>query len=138
MIFDKRWKLRRARTRIDGAYKKEIQTAKNLEERQSLESQAWSELDMIDDEIRGELTNRLQEKARNLDIPIPSDSESWAHSQTAGIGYLRDAIRYDLEQQVRKERKQRRDFHFSFWKDILLFLTAAAAIASSIWSIIKK
>ena len=138
MIFDKTWRFRRQRKRIDEAYEKDIRAAKNFEERQNLESEQYLELNMIDDQIRGELTRSLQEKARNLDIPIPSGRESWAHSQTTGIGYLRDTIRFDLEQQVRKERKERRDFYLGLWKDILLLLTAVVAIVSSIWSILQK
>jgi hypothetical protein len=138
MIFDKIWKLQWQRKRIDAAYKKGIRAAENLDDRQSLECQAWSELEMIDDQIRGEQTQRLQMRAKILDIPIPSDSESWIHNRNTGIGYLRDAIRYDLKQQIRKESKERRDYHLSLWKDILLLLTGIAAIVSSIWSIRRK
>ena len=137
MPLDKLWKLRRRRKHVDESYQKDIRAAKNFEDRQSLESQARFELDMIDVEICVELTRRLKVRARNLDIPVPSEIESWVQSPT-GTCYLRDDIRYDLEQRIRKERKEKRDFSLGFWKDILLMLTAIAAIVSSIWSIFKK
>ena len=134
MIFDQIWKLRRQRKHIGEAYEEDIRAAKNIDERQNLESEQWLELDMIDDQIRGQLTRRLQEKARNLDIPIPSDGESWVHSQTTGISYLRDKIRHNLKREICEDGKERR----SFWKDIFLLATGIVAIVSSIWSILKK
>jgi hypothetical protein len=91
---------------------------------------------MVDDEVQSELTRRLIDGARKLDIPMPSDY--WVQSTTTGINYWNEDARYNVAQQIRKEKKERRDYHLSFWKDVALLVTAIVAIVSSIWSILKK
>jgi hypothetical protein len=138
MIFDRLWRLERQRSRGLRLFRKEIRAAKTHEERECLEQDQYFELGMKDDEIQAELTRRLQDLAQKLDIPIPSGDGIWRRSDALGCRYLSGNARYDLAQQIRKEKKERRESLIGVWKDILLLLTGVAAIVSSLWSILRK
>jgi hypothetical protein len=116
VILDEVWRLRRLRSHAEKDFRKEIRTAKNALDRQRTESEMQFELETLDDDLRVALTRKLEVAVRNLDIPIPSGSESWGQHRTSGEGFLKDTVRDTLRLQIGKEGKERRDF----WKDILL------------------
>jgi len=133
MIFDTIWKLRRLRNTAEEDFRKEIRSAKNARERQRIESEMKFELETLDDDLRVELTRKLNKVARNRDIPVPSESESWGQHQTTGEGFLKDLARDGLKQQIEKEKKGSRDR----WKDIILFISGIIAITQLIWPLLK-
>jgi hypothetical protein len=132
MIFDKLWKLERKRSRVSAGFKKDLLKSKNSAERYSIESDEHFELDMIDDEIQGEMTRRLQKKARKLDIPIPSGDGNWVRSQVTGIAYLQESVRYDLARKILSDQRDRLDLQ----KNRIMLYTSIIAILSSIISIL--
>jgi hypothetical protein len=91
------------------------------------------ELETLDDDLRVVLTRKLIKTARNRDIPIPSESESWGQHQTTGDVFLKDIARENLKQQIENEKKGRRDR----WKDIILFVSGIIAITQLIWPLLK-
>lgn len=133
MIFDKIWRLRRLRNSAEEDFRKEIRSAKNALERLRIEGEMQSELETLDDDLRVALTRKINKTARNLDIPVPSESESWGQHQTSGEGFMKDLFRNGLKQQIEKEKKGRRDL----WKDIILFISGILAITQLIWPLLK-
>jgi len=133
MIFDKIWKLKRLRNNAEKDFRKEINSAKNPQERQSIESNMQFDLETLDDDLRVALTRKLIKTARSRDIPIPSESESWGQHRTNKEGFLKDTAIDGLKQRIKNEKKERRDF----WKDILLFISGIAAITQLLCSLLK-
>lgn len=133
MIFDAIWRLRRRRGRAAKEFAKEIRAARNAIERGRIEAQMRFELDRFDDDLRVALTRKLLISAHNLDVSVPDGRESWRQHQTIGDGFLIDEVRDGIKQQIRRERKERRDI----WKDRLLLISGVIASMQLILSFAK-
>jgi len=92
------------------------------------------EFETLDDDLRVAWTKRLEDEAFSLDVPISSEGEFWGQHRTSGEGYLKDAYRQDLRQQIGRNRKEKRDS----WKDILLLLSGVAALVQLTLSMLRS
>ena len=138
MIFDRVSRLKRSYSKLEMRYRQELRRAKSPVDQQRIESEMRLDLESIEEVISVERTRKLEREARNLDIPIPSESQAWGQTQIEGDGYLYACVRDDLQKRIRKEKQERRDQYFGILKDIVLLASGLLAIAHTIWWFTKK
>lgn len=136
MLFDEIWRLRRRKRKLQEAFKADRKKAASWKDEDVIREDERFEVGMVDDEIDSVLTRRLAAQALKLDIPFPRSE--YKQSSSTGVSYIDTAARFTLAQEIRKERKERREYQFGIWKDIALLLTALAAVISSFIAIHKK
>ena len=114
MIFDELWRAQRVRKRTERVFHRLIAKAEKSKDRdreRSLITEFLMERDIINDRINWIETSRLQERAENFGIPIPSisDKESWEDGYEPNTVRLRKEARLRISDQIRNERRDRVD-----------------------------
>jgi hypothetical protein len=114
MILDELWRAQRVRKRTERVFQRLIAKAEKSKDRdreQSLITEFLMERDIINDRINWIETRRLQERAENFGIPIPSisDKESWEDGYEPNTVRLRKEARLRISDQIRNERRARVD-----------------------------
>ena len=114
-----RWELRklqRGRAKVRLAYKQEKEQAKTdkkpRDEIAMIDHMAWSEEELVDDEIESLESRYLIESAERLILPIPTfskDSDAWRQSSQLGLYLLTRQGMATLRSTIRAERKERRE-----------------------------
>jgi hypothetical protein len=135
------------RTLIDRAYANDIAAAKQIKDKdkvESLERDHQFELQLDDEEEDAELTRYLVRQSRRLHVPNPryhnddgTESDLWyegplTHRRlftTKGVAYLRD--------EIRKERKARHELK-AVWVPWLAALTGLVGAATGLVALVLK
>lgn len=113
MIFDRRWRNRRARLKLANSYNDDIrkaQSEKRFNDAQGIDEERHFELRMFDYEVAAEDTVELRAEAEKFDVPLPpfNDEEKWEQNPDGMYVLTLDGIA-EMRQKIRKERLERRD-----------------------------
>jgi hypothetical protein len=119
MVFDRLWKLRRERKKLEKSFDRLISQAKgagDYDKEERLISELLFHRDSIDDEINVIESTRLQETANVLGIPVPkpSDENSWERGSQSFVIFLDVKARLQLRREIRRERRERWE-HRTYW-----------------------
>jgi hypothetical protein len=142
------WKLKRERRKIVAAYAKEYKALaakkdRNLDERDMIAANEYSDLNAIDIQIDLYLSDTLIEEAKELDLPLPPHStppmedEYWEIDHPSGRSCLsvdgRQALRASIDgyKARRSEKYERR------WKIAATIITALTGLGGVIIGIIS-
>jgi hypothetical protein len=149
MIFDKLWKLER---QLEASKQEHMKNHKLLKDRKASQEEMVSagedaswKTNTLRHLIEGEKGSRLLRQADRLGLPTPrykgnasdesDENEAWEVGYT-GIAYLSRAAQFALRNEIRIEKKARRDEIVSWIRDIVVpvmgILSAATALIATL------
>lgn len=132
---------------VERAYKKDIQAAHKINDREKVrdlkESQRW-EVAFVEEEIDHHLSKQILRKARKLRVPVPQRTtcdpdgdEFWTQGHQTGNWYLTTRGYAALRLAIRSELKERHEMR-SRWMVWVSALTGLAGVCSGLLAVLSK
>jgi hypothetical protein len=122
---------------LDGAYRRDIRTAKIAKDYENIDilrCEHGNEIDLIEEEEDSLFTNHLLRQAQRFRVPIPSyytydkkQSDDWRQGRNLGLRCLTDQGIAKLREEIRKEMrwKHERRAHYVAWFSAIIGVIGA-------------